>query len=83
MKTKVNTDNLELITRQEVKLEVFEFKSHTLGELFKATIVRNSVNEIINVISITRNNDREHLTSWDFENASHDLHRQLDSFWRS
>lgn len=83
MKTKVNTDNLELITRQEVKLEVFEFKSHTLGELFKATIVRNIVNEIITVISITRNNDREQLTSWDFEHASHDLHRQLDSFWRS
>jgi len=82
MKTKVNTDNLELISREEVKLEVFEFKSHTLGELLKARIIRNTVNEIINVISITRRNDREQLADWEFVNASHDLHRQLDSFWR-
>jgi len=83
MKTKVNTDNLELISREEVKLEVFEFKSHILGELLKARIIRNTVNEIIHVISITRRNDREQLGSWEFVNASHDLHKQLDSFWRS
>tara|TARA_R110002012_G_scaffold121986_1_gene271737 strand:+ start:1982 stop:2230 length:249 start_codon:yes stop_codon:yes gene_type:complete len=82
MKTKTNTDFLELLSREEVKLEVFEFKSHTLGELLKATIIRNTINEIVNVISITRRNDREQLGSWEFQNASHDLHRQLDSFWR-
>jgi len=79
---KTNTDFLELLSREEVKLEVFEFKSHTLGELLEATIIRNCINEIVNVISITRRNNRELLTSWDFQNASHDLHRQLDSFWR-
>jgi len=82
MKTKTNTDFLELLSREEVKLEVFEFKSHTLGELLKATIIRNTINEIVNVISITRRNDREQLGSWEFQNASHDLQRQLDSFWR-
>lgn len=81
MKTKTNTDFLELLSREEVKLEVFEFKSHILGELLKATIIRNTINEIVNVISITRGNG-EQLTSWDFQDASHDLHRQLDSFWR-
>ena len=50
MKTKTNTDFLELLSREEVKLEVFEFKSHTLGELLKATIIRNTINEIVNVI---------------------------------
>jgi hypothetical protein len=82
MKTKTNTDFLELLSREEVKLEVFEFKSHTLGELLKATIIRNTINEIVNVISITRRNDREQLGSWEFQHASHDLQRQLDSFWR-
>ena len=82
MRTKTNTSNLELLSREEVKLEVFEFKSHTLGEILEATIIRNCINEIVNVISITRRNNREELTSWDFQNASHDLHRQLDSFWR-
>ena len=82
MRTKTNTSNLELLSREEVKLEVFEFKSHTLGELLEATIIRNCINEIVNVISITRRNNREELTSWDFQNASQDLHRQLDSFWR-
>ena len=82
MKTKTNTDFLELLSREEVKLEVFEFKSHILGELLKATIIRNTINEIVNVISITRRNDREQLGSWEFQNASHDLQRQLDSFWR-
>ena len=82
MRTKTNTSNLELLSREEVKLEVFEFKSHTLGEILEATIIRNCINEIVNVISITRRNNREELTSWDFQNASQDLHRQLDSFWR-
>jgi hypothetical protein len=78
MRTLTNTKNLKLISRKEVKLEVFEFKSHTLGELLKATIIRNKSNEIVKVINFNRVDGwQEQLTSWEFQHASHDLHRKL------
>lgn len=73
---------LELISRDQVKLERFRFKSHTLGEYIEGDIIRNLANEIVKVLDLRRERRgayTEPLTGWEFDNASYDLKAKLEN----
>lgn len=75
---KFSSVGLKCLSRKVTSLQVFEFKSHTLGELLKAEVLRSHNGEIIEVLRVFRNEGREMLTSWEHEHASHDLCKKLN-----
>ena len=64
---------LEILESYEVKLESYEFKSHTLGELLKARDLRNNAGEVIEILNVTRSFGRDKLTIWEKNYAILDL----------
>ena len=75
---KFSSVGLKCLSRKATSLQVFEFKSHTLGELLEAIVLREHNGKIIQVLKVFRNEGREMLTSWEHENASHDLCKKLN-----
>jgi len=74
---KFSSVGLKCLSRKATSLEVFEFKSHTLGELLEGEVLRSKNGEIIEVLRVFRNEGREMLSSWEHEVTSHELCKKL------
>lgn len=75
---KFSSVGLKCLSRKATSLESFEFKSHTLGELFEAIVLREHNGEIIQVLKVFRNEGREMLTKWEHEVTSQELCEKLN-----